>query len=145
ILSVGSPFECARTTSVPFGARQGRHPGVSSRGDWVLWIAVILAAVTPPIRAGEPRIDAGAHEGPGGRSEAAARFDRTIAPLLSRRCLGCHNAKEKKGGLDLSYAESARVGGKRGAVLVPGKPEESLLWERVEAEEMPPKTPLTGA
>ena len=28
---------------------------------------------------------------------------------------------------------------------MPGKPDESLLWERVEADEMPPKAPLPAA
>ncbi len=72
-------------------------------------------------------------------------FDRDIAPLLVRRCLDCHNGTEKKGGLDLSRADSATKGGESGAVLVSGKPKESLLWQHVRDGEMPPKKPLPSA
>ena len=37
---------------------------------------------------------------------------------------------------------SALAGGKSGPAIVPGKLDESLLWERVESDEMPPKSPL---
>ena len=69
-------------------------------------------------------------------------FDRTVAPLLARRCLDCHSGAEPKGKLDLSRRSSALAGGASGKVIVPGKPEESLLWERVSSDEMPPKSPL---
>lgn len=72
-------------------------------------------------------------------------FDKTIAPVVARRCLGCHNRTEKKGGLDLSAAKSAVAGGDSGTALVPGKPDESLLWERISQNEMPPKQPLPEA
>lgn len=39
----------------------------------------------------------------------------------------------------------ALAGGASGAVIVPGKPDDSLLWERVDTDEMPPKSPLTAA
>ena len=70
-------------------------------------------------------------------------FDNAIAPLLARRCLECHNRTEKKGGLDLSSEKTMLAGGESGEVLVPRKPEESLLWERVSKREMPPKKPLS--
>ncbi|HUE69542.1 MAG TPA: DUF1553 domain-containing protein [Pirellulaceae bacterium] len=69
-------------------------------------------------------------------------FDRDVAPILAARCLDCHNEADKKGGLDLSRVESVTAGGDSGAVLVSGKPDESFLWLRVHAEEMPPKKPL---
>ncbi|MFN0018239.1 MAG: DUF1553 domain-containing protein [Pirellulaceae bacterium] len=69
-------------------------------------------------------------------------FDRSIAPILASRCLDCHNSAEKKGGLDLSQVKTAEAGGDSGKVLVAGKLNESLLWERIEKSEMPPKKPL---
>src|SRR5262249_15191751 len=69
-------------------------------------------------------------------------FDAVVAPLLARKCLGCHNATDKKGGLNLASAAAARAGGESGAAIVPEKPEESLLWEKVSQNEMPPKKPL---
>src|SRR5439155_24232980 len=81
-------------------------------------------------------------------SPAAARagppdFDRDVAPLLAARCLDCHRGPKPKGGLDLS--RKAGVLGGDGPVVVPGKPDESELWNRVAAEEMPPKKPLSDA
>jgi hypothetical protein len=84
---------------------------------------------------------------PGPASSAATtpagkHFDQQIAGLLARSCLNCHNPTDVKGGLDLTRAETAAAGGDSGAVLVPGKPAESLLIERVMSDEMPPKHPL---
>ncbi len=72
---------------------------------------------------------------------ANVSFDRQVAPLLAQRCLQCHNALAKKGGLDLSQAATAKAGGESGLALKSGEPDESLLWERIAADEMPPKQP----
>ena len=72
----------------------------------------------------------------------APDFDRDIAPILASRCLDCHSSAEKKGGLNLSQVDSATAGGDSGAAIVAGKPDESYLWQRIDAEEMPPKKPL---
>jgi hypothetical protein len=69
-------------------------------------------------------------------------FDARIAPILARRCLDCHSGSDPKGKLDLSSRAAALRGGESGAAVVPGKPDESALWERIDAEEMPPKSPL---
>ena len=66
------------------------------------------------------------------------RFDEEVAPLLSRRCLGCHNASDLKGELDLSRRETALDG----LIVAPGDPDSSLLWEYVEADLMPPDEAL---
>lgn len=62
--------------------------------------------------------------------------------IFSVHCIECHNALEKKGGLDLSTNESMLLGGDSGVVLVPGKESESLMWNRITSDEMPPKKPL---
>jgi len=72
-------------------------------------------------------------------------FDRQIAPLLVSRCLECHAGVEPKGGLSLVTAELARNGGESGAVIVAGSADKSLLWQRVESNEMPPKHPLIAS
>jgi hypothetical protein len=69
---------------------------------------------------------------------ADCSFDDDIAPLLARHCLGCHNPSDKKGGLDLTRAEGLAAGGDSGPALLPGNVGESFLWQRVEADEMPP-------
>ncbi len=72
-------------------------------------------------------------------------FDSTVAPILARRCLDCHSGPEPKGKLNLSTNATAVRGGKHGQAIVAGKPDESLVWERVESDEMPPKEPLPEA
>ncbi len=82
------------------------------------------------------------------RSGGAAEldFDRQVAPILASRCLDCHSGTEPKGALDLSSAKGAAKGGESGeAAFVTGKPEASPLWQRIEANEMPPKHPLPEA
>jgi Protein of unknown function (DUF1553)/Protein of unknown function (DUF1549)/Planctomycete cytochrome C len=76
---------------------------------------------------------------------AGPDFDRVIAPLLIEHCLDCHSGNKPKGGLDLSRRGSAMDGGDEGAVVVPGKPEESRLWDYVNRDKMPPKKPLGAA
>src|SRR5437773_883472 len=69
-------------------------------------------------------------------------FDAQVAPILASRCLECHNGPEPKGKLDLSQSKLAVAGGESGAAIVAGQPEQSFLWQRIDADEMPPKNPL---
>ena len=66
------------------------------------------------------------------------RFMATIAPVLARRCLDCHNESTKEGGLDLTSLQSALKGGDNGPAIVSGKPTQSRLWQRIRDNEMPP-------
>src|SRR3954447_2397340 len=70
-------------------------------------------------------------------------FDADVAPLLAVHCLDCHGGAEPKGKLDLSRSAAALKGGETGPAIVAGNLEASLLWERVSADEMPPKKPLS--
>jgi hypothetical protein len=58
-------------------------------------------------------------------------FQRDVAPLLERRCLSCHNDRDRRGGLSLRSEKTTRKGGDSGEVIVPGKPESSYLLELV--------------
>ena len=74
----------------------------------------------------------------------AIHFREKIAPLLSDRCLECHDTATHEGGLDLSRKETAFAGGDNGQVLTPGLPSESRLWELVKNDDMPAdREPLT--
>jgi len=66
-------------------------------------------------------------------------FDRQVAPILVIRCLECHNESTASGGLVLTRHESLKKGGESGAVIEAGHPEDSSIFEKVEAGEMPPK------
>ena len=74
------------------------------------------------------------------------QFDQDVAPILRNRCVKCHGAEARKGGLDLSTVASITQGGDRGEAIVPGKSGESLVIEQVVSGKMPPgKNPkLTG-
>jgi len=54
------------------------------------------------------------HAAPSKGPEATAKgptFQNDIRPIFERNCLRCHNAKVKKGGLDLSTSERVLAGG----------------------------------
>jgi uncharacterized membrane protein len=62
---------------------------------------------------------------------AGSFYAKHIDPIFDRNCVSCHGEAKTKGGLRLdSYALLMR-GGKDGRVIVAGKPEQSLLLERV--------------
>ncbi len=67
----------------------------------------------------------------------APDFDRAVAPILTA-CLDCHSGTSAKGRLDLSRKKTAAT------AVVPGHPEASALWTKVDADEMPPKKPLSA-
>ena len=82
-------------------------------------------------------------------AQTDALYLARVKPLLQERCLACHGALAQKARLRLDTAALARQGGRTGLALVPGKPAESPLLERVGREEqapgrMPPEgKPLT--
>jgi Protein of unknown function (DUF1553)/Protein of unknown function (DUF1549)/Planctomycete cytochrome C len=65
-----------------------------------------------------------------------------VLPLLKARCVKCHGPVGGKGRLNLASARGLARGGENGPAVAPGKLAESPLWERVAADEMPPKEPL---
>ncbi len=88
-----------------------------------LMLTCVLLPLTPAARAQTAGLDG---------------FRRDVAPLLSARCLACHNAESHKGGLDLSRRATALAGGDSGPALEAGQPDASLLIERVTDGSMPP-------
>jgi len=74
----------------------------------------------------------------------ATDFDRSIAPLLAQRCLSCHSGDDPKGKLNLASRETAMAGGESGRSIEPKDLSNSLLWQYVESDEMPPKKPLSA-
>jgi mono/diheme cytochrome c family protein len=58
--------------------------------------------------------------------------------VIQARCVACHGSLKKMGGLDLRTVASRLKGGKSGPALVPGKPEESLMYKRIVNGQMPP-------
>ncbi|WP_223123518.1 DUF1553 domain-containing protein [Gimesia maris] len=75
---------------------------------------------------------------------AGADFDRVMAPLIAGHCLDCHAGLDPKAGFDFSNRAAAIRGGETGSALQAGNPEESLLWQYIESDAMPPEHPLTA-
>lgn len=73
-----------------------------------------------------------------GKPPAPLTFERDVRPILKALCFACHGEDgQTKGKLDLRLVRLMAKGGRHGTAIVPGSPEASLLWQRVEAEEMP--------
>ncbi len=58
-------------------------------------------------------------------------FAARVAPLLERRCLSCHDASKRRGGLDLSTRAGLVKGGNSGPAVIPDKAAASLLLKKV--------------
>ena len=98
---------------------------------WLLPAAGLLAllSIASPARAeGDPN---------------AVNFEKDIAPFLTKNCAGCHDARKKKADYRLDVRKLAFAGGEsKHAAIVPGKPDESELYQRLvtddEETQMPP-------
>ncbi len=55
-------------------------------------------------------------------------FERQIKPVITDRCVECHNSANLMGGLNLQNREHAMQKRKQGAVIVPKEPAKSLLY-----------------
>ena len=73
------------------------------------------------------------------------QFNRDIRPILSEHCFACHgfDEKERKAKLRIDLPEDAFRKNKNGeAAIVPGKPNASLVWHRIDTDDpdeiMPP-------
>jgi hypothetical protein len=67
-----------------------------------------------------------------------------VEPVLNRNCYKCHGGVQQKAGLDLRLPQTLLKGGDSGPAIVPGKPAESLLIQRITAvaaddDHMPPQ------
>ncbi|MBL9114853.1 MAG: hypothetical protein JNJ83_07570 [Verrucomicrobiaceae bacterium] len=71
-------------------------------------------------------------------------FQDVVLPILEDKCNSCHNADKDKGDLRMDTHELLLKGGsEEGMTVIPGKPDESLLVQRVmlpldDDEHMPP-------
>jgi hypothetical protein len=61
-----------------------------------------------------------------------------VIPIFQMRCVTCHGKRKQEGGLDLRTQAGRMRGGKSGPALAPGRPDESLIMQRIAAGQMPP-------
>lgn len=78
---------------------------------------------------------------------AQAADSKAALRLLRDECLGCHKPGKAKGGLLLTTHEKMMQGGDSGLAIVPGKAEQSLLYQLLLPDadpQMPPKKALSS-
>lgn len=64
------------------------------------------------------------------QKRASSSVEHAAMGVLTQNCYACHAAAQTSG-LDLRQRETALKGGTRGPAIVPGKPEESLLYQAI--------------
>lgn len=70
---------------------------------------------------------------------AESTYEQHVRPIFKAHCFQCHGEEGKReGGLDLRLKRLIEQGGESGAAIVPLKPDESLLVEKIRSGEMPP-------
>lgn len=121
-----------------------------------LWavLGVVLVGVTLPGLTAEPKkyvpvvSKAAAKKVAAKAAPAVARknkigFNDQIRPILSNSCFACHGPDDKKrfAGLRLDTREGAIEETDGVAAIVPGKPEKSVLMERVAAHDLEERMP----
>ena len=105
------------------------------RSRLLLLPVCLLPGLASAICAADPPVSA----------EQAEFFEMRVRPVLVENCFSCHGGKKQEAGLRLDSREALLKGSDGGAVVVPGKPEEServeAIWQTGELK-MPPKGKL---
>ncbi|MCH8859162.1 MAG: hypothetical protein IID54_06220, partial [Proteobacteria bacterium] len=74
----------------------------------------------------------------------SSSYSRDVAQVLARACMNCHGARQQRANFSMLSFELLLRGGDSGAVIVPGKPTESLLIKKLKGtagERMPRRMP----
>jgi hypothetical protein len=83
-----------------------------------------------------------------GGAGGGGAFERDVAPILAARCLTCHGSDNPRANLRIDTFDGIVKGGDSGPLVVPNKPAESLLVQRISAsgaERMPKRgNPLSA-
>ena len=74
--------------------------------------------------------------------EKKVSYYRSVRPILQRRCSGCHFDGKREGGLSVIAVTELVKGGEAGSSLAAGKPDESVLVQRISGEK--PDMPLNS-
>lgn len=122
------------------------HPGWAGRFVLGTIAAALLAGAMVP--AGQVHGAPQAGPDPG----TPAFYSTRVLPILQANCFRCHSGLNHRGGLQMDTQATFLRGGKRGAVIVPGHPESSLLVALIKHQgpaddpmPMPPKSKLADA
>ncbi len=145
-------LDLSNMAGVRKGGESGESAVVESLDDSMLWIMIEGGDMPPE---GETPLSTSDKEiirrwiSTGSKSTSTASetvvTQHDVLPYLYTRCVVCHGARRREAELDLRTVESILKGGKSGRVVVPGKPEESLILKRIHAKDMPPPKELIRA
>jgi len=73
-----------------------------------------------------------------GSESQSLTYEKDVRPIFKAMCFHCHGEEpELAGGLDTRLVRLMVTGGDSGAGLVHGNSAESLVWKRIESDEMP--------
>jgi len=63
--------------------------------------------------------------------DQARFFENQVRPILAEHCSACHGEKKQEGGLRVDSRPTLFEGGQRGAAIIPGEAESSLLVQAI--------------
>ncbi|OLC41283.1 MAG: hypothetical protein AUH43_24905 [Acidobacteria bacterium 13_1_40CM_65_14] len=101
-----------------------------------LWVGALWA-----VTGAEPQGIANASAAGGqaaGSALATIDYQQHVHTILAAKCLSCHSAERRSGGLSLAAYADALEGGRSGAAVRPGDSAGSLLVKRITGEVAPP-------
>ena len=61
-----------------------------------------------------------------------------ILPIVLLRCVTCHGPQRRDGNLDMRSVAAMLEGGESGPAVIPGKPDQSPMIQKIESESCPP-------
>jgi hypothetical protein len=112
--------------------RMGSHMGrVVLAMMACIWVACLWAR----IQAGQVQT---------GAAQGTIDYQQQVHVILAAKCLNCHSAERRSGGLSLAAYADALEGGRSGAAIRPGSSPGSLLVQRITGE-VTPQMPLGRA
>jgi mono/diheme cytochrome c family protein len=88
--------------------------------------AAILAGIALLIFVSNPRVAAFQNPEP-----HKVDFATEVFPIFEKSCTNCHGPKIRMSGLRLDTKAGAFAGGENGKVIIPGKSDESPLYQRI--------------
>ncbi len=79
-------------------------------------------------------------------SEERISFNAQIRPILNKNCVSCHGGIKQSGGFGLVFAENALRKTESGKIgIVPGKPNQSEMYQRLVHHDPEQRMPLEEA
>jgi hypothetical protein len=82
-----------------------------------------------------------------GSDDTIVSYAKDVRPIFARNCVECHDEDDPSSGLVLTFVAAMKKGGKRGAAVAPGSPDDSLMimfMKGLREPQMPPENLLSS-